>query len=281
MDPSRLQLLSNLYDYDLALSINLHCISSMIRDYHQTQFGSASSDPDMSHYSSLADECEQRRIQHILQRIRTLNEKQQTRFTNHHALLVELLSMHLLTPFEQVELVAGREGQKESKSAYKTVQSWYRRDHSREAVLNAGQILRFFCEIPLEQLSTFYVVAAYQASLCLWVYGLITNLNGPDSTQGDLSTICVLNTDESVEMYRWGKLNHGIPTIRKAAINDKAGGRDVHIPLPSTQEMMLYLRDMLQFKVLKHKPDPLTLAICDLMSALSAIRPEMVFSWIA
>lgn len=253
----------------------------MIRDYHQIQFGSTSSDLDMSHYNSLANECEQRRIQHLLQRMRAFNEKQTTRFTNHHALVIELLSMHLLTPFEQVELVAGREGQEESKSAYKVVQNWCRRDHSREAVLNAGQTLRFFCEIPLEQLTAFYVVAAYQASLCLWVYGLSTNINRSDLTQGDVSTICVLNTDKLVEIYRWAKLNRGIPTIRKAAINNEAGGRDVDIPLSSTQEIMLHLRDMLQFKVLRHKSDPLTLAICDLMSALSAVRPEMVFSWIA
>jgi hypothetical protein len=253
----------------------------MIRDYHQIQFGSTSSDFEMNHLNSLADDCEQRRIHYLLQRMRVLNEKQTTQFTSHHALLIELLSMHLLTPFEQIELFAGREGQKESKSAYKVAQNWCRRCQAREAVLNAGQTIRYFGEIPLEQFTQFYVVAVYQASLCLWVYGIITNLNGSDSTQGDVSiesTICVLNMDESEETYKWMKLNRGIPTIRKAAMNNETG-HDGNIPLSATQEMMLYLRDMLQFKVLKRKVDPLTSAICDLMSALSAVRPEMVISW--
>ncbi|KUL84252.1 hypothetical protein ZTR_06961 [Talaromyces verruculosus] len=253
----------------------------MIRDYHQIQFGSPSSDVDMSHLNSLTDECERRRIQYLLQRMRVLNEKQTTQFTNHHALLIELLSMHLLTPFEHIELFAGREGQKESKAAYRVAQNWCRRGQAREAVLNAGQTIRYFCKIPLEQLTEFYVVAVYQASLCLWVYGIFTNPNDSDLTQGDASiesTICVLNTDESVETYKWMKLNCGIPTIRKAGINNEAGD-DGYIPLSSTQEMVLYLRNMLQFKVLKCKVDPLTSAICDLMSALSAVRPEMVISW--
>lgn len=278
--PMTLLSLPDTYDFDFVQLIVLHCIFPMIRDYQQARvFCGLDDDEDMMRTSILANESEQQRLLRLLQSMRMLNGNQRTQRTAHRAFIIEIMSMHLFTPFEQIEVAAGREGQDEAKAAYQGAQSWSQRCQARQAVWNAGQVVRYLREIPSAQFTAFHAIVAYQASLCLWVYGTIAAIGAqspPDDGLSFVSARCFLDTGEMMNTQQWINLNRGVPAICKA-ISSQETSQGGQIPLSSTREVMIFVRELLQYKVFGHGTHALTSAVCDLMSALSTVRPGFVF----
>ncbi|KAJ5389282.1 uncharacterized protein N7496_000350 [Penicillium cataractarum] len=232
----------------------------MIRDYQQMRVLCGPEDEDMMRVNILANESEQQRLLRLLQSMRMLNENQDSEKLAHRSLLIEIMSMHLFAPFEQIEIAAGREGHDEAKTAYLSAQSWSHRCQARQAVWNAGQAVRYLREILSAQFTAFHAVLAYQASLCLWMYGTITAQCPPDDGPSSASARCFLDTDEIVKSQQWVNLNRGIPAIYKV-VSDQATSQGTQIPLSSTREVMMCLRELLQYKVSEHGTNALTSAV--------------------
>jgi hypothetical protein len=249
-------------------------MSSMIRDYQQVQILCGSGDDDMTRMHTLASESEQQRLQRLLQTMRVINDSQRSGDSIHRSLVIELLSMHLFAPFDQIELAAGREGQDEAKAAYRNAQSWSQRCQARQAVSSAGQAVRYLREIPPREFTEFDAIVAYQVSLCQWTYGAITFTDAKTSTGNSPSSVSAqisLDTDEMVKVQEWITLNRGIPAICKSALSHELSQGD-RMMLSSTKEVMISLRDLLPYGALRDKTESLTSSLYDLMSALSTAR---------
>ncbi|KFY83901.1 hypothetical protein V498_07877 [Pseudogymnoascus sp. VKM F-4517 (FW-2822)] len=87
-------------------------------------------------------------------------------------LIVSYLSMRLMVSIENIAILAGKEGEEESRQMYQTMKFWPQTPEAREAIWHAGQILRFLTLV--ERLTSFQIVIAYQAGLSLFGYSLLT-----------------------------------------------------------------------------------------------------------
>lgn len=102
-------------------------------------------------------------------------------------MLAELVRMNLCVPFEDLQLLAGKEGNEEARRVYPSLKLWYQSADARQAMWHAGQILRaarqsFRTDTAKRtngySLRDFHTVAIYHAGLAFWVYGLLSR-TGP------------------------------------------------------------------------------------------------------
>ncbi|KXT01826.1 hypothetical protein AC578_1994 [Pseudocercospora eumusae] len=99
----------------------------------------------------------------------------------------QLLRMNLCVAFEDLQLLAGKEGEGEARRVYPFLKQWYRSPECRQAMWHAGQVLRAARRPPglspnasrtatpdTPWLRDFNAVALYHAALAFWVYGLLS-----------------------------------------------------------------------------------------------------------
>uniref|UniRef100_A0A2D3VMF6 Xylanolytic transcriptional activator regulatory domain-containing protein n=1 Tax=Ramularia collo-cygni TaxID=112498 RepID=A0A2D3VMF6_9PEZI len=99
----------------------------------------------------------------------------------------QLLRMNLCVAFEDLQLLAGKEGEDEARRVLPFLKQWYRTPECRQAMCHAGKILsaarRPAGRSPNASrastpdtpwLRDFHAVALYHAGLAFWAYGLLT-----------------------------------------------------------------------------------------------------------
>jgi hypothetical protein len=136
--------------------------------------------------------------------------------------------MNMQVSFEELQLLAGKEGNEEAHRVYPILKLWSESRKSREAIWHAGQIVRAAASAdPRQPLREFYAVALYHASLALWAYGMISLGMSRDSQSMDGSldgssleeSIC-LDSDDSAAVQRFISLKRGMPVIRQFPSRD-------------------------------------------------------------
>ena len=98
----------------------------------------------------------------------------------------QLLRMNLCVAFEDLQLLAGKEGEVEARRVFPALKLWYRSPECRQAMWHAGQVLRAarrpaglspnassVATPDTPWLRDFNAVALYHAGLAFWVYGLL------------------------------------------------------------------------------------------------------------
>lgn len=88
---------------------------------------------------------------------------------------VEFLSMSLHVSLEDILTFSGKSGEEEARRVYPRVRDWTQEQEARTAVWHAGQVLRVARMFDKTRLRDFYAVALYQATLTLWVFGMVTS----------------------------------------------------------------------------------------------------------
>ena len=96
--------------------------------------------------------------------------------------MAEILRMNLCVGFEDLQNLAGKEGEEEARRALPSLRKWFSSPDSRQAMWHAGQIV-FATRLPNARelrarmrdiwLRDFFAVALYHASLAFWAYGLL------------------------------------------------------------------------------------------------------------
>jgi hypothetical protein len=114
-----------------------------------------------------------------------------------NSLPVAYLSMSLAVSVEDIEILAGKEGDGEARRMRRRMRRWTDTRASREAVWCAGQVLRFFR--PLRKVTSFHVVLAYQAGLVLYAFAKL------------------LDRAENNETARWA-IGHGKGSAREPGL---------------------------------------------------------------
>lgn len=136
-------------------------------------------------------------------------------------LMLEYLSMVTLVPLYALHAFAGRDGENEARRVYPILQQWTQTREARQSVWHAGQIYRIAGEHPIHTLNDTCVIFLYQASITLWVYGVVMSARrSRDITSLPLS--CDLNQDELVwlngdacmAMRRFIGTADGVPSLK-------------------------------------------------------------------
>ncbi|KAK2785073.1 hypothetical protein FQN53_007966 [Emmonsiellopsis sp. PD_33] len=139
-------------------------------------------------------------------------------------MIVELILMHLHVSLEDIQLLAGLEGQEDAMRVYPSLQNWINATASRQAVWHAGQVIRAAKSIHSHFLRDFAAIAVYHASLTFWAYGVILNTcesssrdnmtSRPGPEMPELRNPVWLDEAESTSSQRFIALDHGVPGIR-------------------------------------------------------------------
>lgn len=100
--------------------------------------------------------------------------------SNIGSLVVSYLSMTLRVSIENIEILAGKGGEQESRQMYQIMTGWPETTGAREAIWDAGQILRHFRL--LDRLTSFQIIIAYHAGLVLFAYSVLSCVQGRAAT---------------------------------------------------------------------------------------------------
>ncbi|CRK17525.1 hypothetical protein BN1708_012083 [Verticillium longisporum] len=153
-------------------------------------------------------------------------------------LMLHLLLMNLHLSLNHLQLFSGKEGEEQARRVLANLREWADSVHGRQAVWQAGQVLRQAKLFPLGHLKDFYAVAIHHAALALWTYGVVTKTAGrpgASSSQLGQETVYLDGTISGVvtEFVHFG---HGKPVIqepirssgtREAAVEDPKGCMEV------------------------------------------------------
>lgn len=151
----------------------------------------------------------------------------------HCKILLEYLSMVLLVPLHALHAFAGRDGESEARRMYPMLQEWVQTREARQAIWHAGQIHRSLNDNPSQSLKATCVTLLYQASITLWVYGVVMSARrsrdvsalqlAPDLNREDLVW---LHGDADVAMRRFIATAEGVPALGSLEF-DQWGGRQM------------------------------------------------------
>jgi hypothetical protein len=180
---------------------------------------------------------------------------------------LELILLHLHTPFEEVQTLAGIEGPEQARAAYPAVLDWARTEQARRAISHAGQVLRFARGVGRGMLLGPGAVGMYQASLVLWVYALLSGVGYRDKGKGvQVGTVgegVWLDGEDEMVRQRFMCYGLGAPVLRggtgeggEVSLGDPEGvlgvvigivrGNYEGLPKPHLVERLLQLMEALQ-----------------------------------
>lgn len=168
-------------------------------------------------------------------------------------LLHEQCSMHLNVSLEDVQLLAGKEGEDECRRVFPLLKSWAKTAEARQALFHAGQILRAAAQYERFTLRDASAVAMYHASLVLWAYAVVsrdTQKSGSDSVPSHPSEshgldFVRLDDVEGPHIRRFLVLGRGVPCIQ-GQIQDQSGVNFQNVPLSQPAEVMSIVSSLLQ-----------------------------------
>ena len=173
---------------------------------------------------------------------------------------------------EDVHVFAGIEGPDEARRAYPLLKEWAAANTARQALLHAGQIVRYARLI--SQISEFEAVAVYQAALTFWSYGVISNAaaiharhNVTTYSIPSSEDIVCLDSEDSSSTQRYIAVNIGRPAI---TVLDASGSVE-HAMLSNPAQVMAALIELLKtsHKNVQQRPF-LVDNLLDLMGGLRA-----------
>lgn len=220
----------------------------------------------------------------------------------------EFLLMLLYVDLDNVQRFAGKHGEGEARRAYAQLETWFVEEQSRNAVSHAGQVLRAGRSVPSYGLRGFEAIALYQATLVLWVYGVLkctfvqprptrgklrgaASSNSASDAEGLPLTSNNISEDDrqvfldgpiSAEVKRFIELGHGAPGLRlQRGIGVVVGessqtGLDHFCDLRKSQMVMAVGVSVLESNVVSSAANekslpPLLQRLRDLMQELGAL----------
>ncbi|KAK4944544.1 hypothetical protein LTR10_015978 [Elasticomyces elasticus] len=242
-NPTDVGNLPGLYDRGLAQIVLIYASCSVIRRYRQDKAVFSSNDNIENRENILSDEAQHRSILRLLDANRGIRESGDLTSTAALDMILEVLSMHLFAPFEQMELVAGKEGPEESRLAYPSLLQWIHTSSARQAVWHAGQVLRAMRKVPSSELTIFHAVIAYHATLCIWVYGVVSQDPGDKSPSTQTLNVSdqnkvLIDGEESIQSQRWISHNRGVPLIMGNVENEATSVCWNHLPIIASEELI-------------------------------------------
>lgn len=178
-------------------------------------------------------------------------------------LTCERVLMNLYVSLEEVQILAGKRGEKEARHTYKALKDWASVADSRQAIWHAGQLLRAAGSFPPCTLRDSAAIAVYHAGLTFWAYAILTQ---SDKAQSGLTNpqmdLVILNDEASSPPERFVMLGRGTPVLRHGAST---------VPIKEARKVMQFIVELLQSNNDVRGPDespPLVENLTKLMRSL-------------
>ena len=135
------------------------------------------------------------------------------------SILYQQQLMNLHVSLEDVQLLAGKAGEKEARRVLPLLIAWAQGQESRQAIWQAGQLLRVVKESPMINLEGSSAVAVYHASLVFWAYSIVSKSShaSESANRQDQSNF------SSNPPAQWQKLDHMQATEDKLDLYGKKG----------------------------------------------------------
>lgn len=222
-DLSRLSRLSRAYDQTLSRLLLLYALAPMIQSYRHLHMAPTWGGED-DHSSAGGDHFSDNMHYHWLLRpfenLKNVFELYDPddgagssgSLSSSPAVLMEALHLHLHTPVDHLELLAGgavaATGPWEARESFALVRRWAGSRMARRSAWYAGQVLGKLRDLAPAAMTEFHCVIICQAMLCLWAYGAIA---GSESVAEEVQV--ALDSTESPVTKKWIIFGRGCPVI--------------------------------------------------------------------
>ncbi|KAJ9664354.1 hypothetical protein H2198_000283 [Neophaeococcomyces mojaviensis] len=170
-------------------------------------------------------------------------------------MMLELGLMYLHVSLEDIQHLAGKEGEEQARKAASRLRLWISLPESRHALFHAGQIAKAAAQCPLKYQRGFHATIIYHASLTMWAYALLatrqTNMQpaqaGSFHSDENKVPMVQLDGDEAMESRRFILLGTGLACIRKYPNNtdSRSAGEPRMVPLTDAAEVMMSMAALL------------------------------------
>lgn len=122
--------------------------------------------------------------------------------TTEPMLVLEYLNMVLLVPLRGLQAFAGRDGEQEARRVYPSIQEWTQTREARQAIWHAGQVYKMASVLSQRRLRGTCVLLIYQASITVWVYGIMARAR---RLRDYSSSLCVRDIDHNALIWLDGE----------------------------------------------------------------------------
>lgn len=240
-------------DVDMSLLLATASVWPHLWQYREMVTSSKDSGGSGVRHGSLIVSSRRQEVLQMLERIRLHAKEWRVELKPVAWLLHEQCSMHLCASLEDVQILAGKEGEEEARRIFPTMSAWAESTEARQALFHAGQILRAAREYQELVLRDASAVAVYHASLIFWAYAVTSknDLQNPggnyaaDGTTMQASDFIRLDDVDGDEVRRFLVLGRGVPCIQgQIQTGDTLVAREV--PLSEPAEVMKTTTRILQ-----------------------------------
>ncbi|KAF4980354.1 hypothetical protein FZEAL_3615 [Fusarium zealandicum] len=199
--------------------------------------------------------------------IRFSNHVQEVRLFGSELLLIsELFMMLLHVSLDDLQRLAGRNGEEESHRAAQLLENaWCLESGSHHAVWHAGQVLRHAQDCKATTLRGFNAMAVYFAGLALWAFGATSSSRLKNGHQGIGDDYVTVNEQETSESRAFLEVGKGTPALALAV-----GPRTQMEPLSNHGAALSLARHILRqnFPVTNEPMPPFVEGLCRLLADL-------------
>lgn len=225
-------LITEFLDSGLAMKVSFHLIGGLITEYQ------LSAQPPYA-------------MVHVPDSTQSRKRELETAIVNFHhvfsshicasnigSFIVSYLSMTLNAPIKNIEILAGKAGEQESRDMYQIMKDWPETAEAREAIWHAGQVLRLFKL--LDRLTSFQIIMAYHAGIVLFAYSVLSRVNGRvPAAQTDL--ILYLNDASSSHVEEFIRNGSSEPMLR----SDFRGTERINVSLFATEKAVEIISEVI------------------------------------
>lgn len=204
-------------------------------------------------------------------------------------LMLEVARMHLYVSLEDIQQLAGNEGEDRARKAASRLRAWIMLPEARHALFHAGQVAKATAECPPSYVRGVHAVMVYHASLTMWAYALLATSQG--SYQGMQTTrnhnvgaeqpIVWLDGEEVLELRRFVLLGTGTPCIRNYSKGNITGtsNEPSAVPLTDAAKVMVSIAGLLSSRnESEHYSIPIANYLGGLMDTLAKASAAMKLS---
>ncbi|KAI9149643.1 Transcription factor 1 [Paramyrothecium foliicola] len=185
----------------------------------------------------------------LLTMLQTMRISHSVSASHEFMMRLETMALHLFASFEDVQILAGFQGQEQSRKMLPLIKEWINTATARQALYQAGQIFRRAKGIPKGLIRGPIAYMIYYASLMFWVWGSLQGdhdkqprsplarrtsvlLPGPSLA----ATEVLLDGQEELLVHRFVQIGQGFPCIQVPDQDESS--QLVTIRLTSTSKVM-------------------------------------------
>ncbi len=243
-------------DVQMTLILTISSIWSLIWQYREMKTTVKSHAKGSLRNGGLTANALHQEISHLMQHLNLNATEWDGGMKPAAKLLHEQCLMHLHVSLEEVQLLAGKEGEEEARKAFPILSAWAESPESRQAIFHAGQVLRAAKQHETSMLRDASAVAVYHASLTFWAYSVLSkSLSSPDGHQQQLNTratpgtaghhsLVRLDAEDTPELQRFLVLGKGVPSIRSWVEGDELNAKH-DVPLSDPMSVMTAITSLL------------------------------------